>query len=174
MDLIDVDVIGSKSTQRVFNFSHDASAAGVARYSPTIPLKADLGGDYHARPEPAFGNGSANDLFRATESIDRSCVNNIDTTLEGSLDGSNRFRFVGPTPHPATDGPRTDRDGRHSERRAWNFSAFHFRFESICRTIHDSVLSSSGCVFRLWWAGMPIFSQRLAGERRRALPPPPR
>src|SRR3979490_2623116 len=126
MDLIDVDVIGSKFTERVFNFWDDASAAGVAKYSPTIPLKADLGGDYHARAEPAFGNGSANDLFGATESIDRNCVNNIDPTLEGSLDGSDRFRFVGPTPHPAADGPRTDRDGRHSERRAWNFSGFHF------------------------------------------------
>src|SRR5271167_2019449 len=40
MNLIDVYVIGSKPSQRIFNFLHDAGAAGIARYSSTFPLQS--------------------------------------------------------------------------------------------------------------------------------------
>ena len=45
MDLIDIDVIGSKPAQGIFDLAHDAGAAGVARYPSALPLKSNLGGN---------------------------------------------------------------------------------------------------------------------------------
>src|ERR1700704_1101196 len=141
MNLIDVDVIGSKPAQRFLNLPHNAGAAGIARYSSTLPLKSGLGGKEHVRAQPAFGDRLANDLLGAAKSIDRGRVDKVDAMLERGLDGSDRFSFVGSAPHPPADGPSTDSDGRHPERRAGNVHAFHIQFESFCVTDHDPVLS---------------------------------
>src|SRR5258708_15736512 len=49
MNLIDVNVIGSKPAQRILNLPHDAGTAGIARYPSSLPLQSDLGGDDHVR-----------------------------------------------------------------------------------------------------------------------------
>src|SRR4030088_2395776 len=105
MNLIDVNVIGSKPAQRILNFPHDAGAAGVARHSSVFPLKSGLGGDKHVRAQPAFGDRPANDLLGTAESIDRSRVDNVDAMLECGLDGSDRLSFVGSAPPPPDDRP---------------------------------------------------------------------
>src|SRR4030088_2745938 len=105
MNLIDVDVIGPKPAQRFLTLPHDAGAAGIARYSSTLPLKSGLGGNKHVRAQPAFGDRPANDLLGAAESIDRSRVDNVDAMFECGLDGSDRLSFVGSAPPPPDDRP---------------------------------------------------------------------
>src|SRR5450631_172675 len=143
MNLIDIDVIGLKPAQGIFDLPYDAGAAGIAGYSSTLPLKPGLGGYNHIRAQLAFGDGLANDLLGATESIDRGGVNNVDAMLECGPDGSDRFPLVGTAPHPAADRPSTDSDGRHLERRTVNLAAFHIHFESFCLMSHDSFLPLS-------------------------------
>src|SRR6202030_3134213 len=70
MNMIDVNVIGSKPAQRILDLPHDAGAAGIATYSSTLPLKSDLGGDTHARAQPTFGDRPADNVFGAAESLD--------------------------------------------------------------------------------------------------------
>src|SRR5258708_34951234 len=117
MNLIDVNVIGSKPAQRILNLPHDAGAAGIAGYFSTLPLKSGLGGNKHVRAQPAFGDRPANDLLGAAESLDRGRVDNVDAMLECGLDGSDRFSFVGSSPHPPADRPSALSDQRHPDRR---------------------------------------------------------
>src|SRR5258708_39789559 len=49
MNLIDINVVGSKPAQGLLNFAQDAGTAGIARYSSTLPLKSGLGSDMHLR-----------------------------------------------------------------------------------------------------------------------------
>src|SRR5882757_8013271 len=136
VNLIDINVVGSKPAQGILDFAQDAGTAGIARYSSTLPLKSDLGSNNDVRAQAALGDRLANDLFRMAESIDRSRVHKIDAMLERGLDGSNRFGFVGSTPHPPADGPSPNSDGRHPERRAGDFRRFHVQFERFCLMIH--------------------------------------
>ena len=52
MNLIDIDVIGSKPAQGIFDLAHDAGAAGVAKYAAILPFESDLGGDNDAERSP--------------------------------------------------------------------------------------------------------------------------
>src|ERR1700730_11789360 len=70
MNLIDVNVIGSKPAQGILNLPQDASAAGIARYSSALPLQSGLGGNKHFRA-PTLGERPANDLLGPAKSIDR-------------------------------------------------------------------------------------------------------
>ena len=110
------------------------------------------------RAQPAFGDRPANDLLGAAESIDRGRVDKVDAMLERGLDGSDRFSFVGSTPHPPADGPSPNSNGRHLERRAGNVGTFHVHFESLCLTSHDPVLSLSACALRVWVADKSNFN----------------
>ena len=82
MNLIDVDVVGSKPAQGILDLAHDAGAAGIARYPAALPLQSGLGGNKHVRAQPAFGDRLANDLFGAAESIDRRRIDDVDAMLE--------------------------------------------------------------------------------------------
>ncbi len=144
MNLIDVDVIGPKPAQGILNLPQDAGAAGIARYFSTIPLKSGLGGNNHVRAQLTLGKRLAHDLLGTAESIDWSGVNNVDAMLECRADGGDRFGFIGSAPHPPTDGPCTDCDGRHLKRRAWNLGKLHSCFESFCVISHD--FSFSQCI----------------------------
>src|SRR3979490_529966 len=88
MDLIDVDVIGSKPAQGILNLPHDASAAGIARYSSALPLKSSLGGNKHFRAPPTLGDRPANDLLGPAKSIDRGGIDDVDAMFECGVDGS--------------------------------------------------------------------------------------
>src|SRR5882757_469150 len=112
MDLVDVNVVGSKPTQGVVDLLQDARAAGVADHPSTFPFKAGLGGDKHARAQPTLGECLPNDFLGATESVSRRRVDDIDAMLDAGSDRGNRFRLIGSTPHPAADRPGADSDAR--------------------------------------------------------------
>ena len=57
VDLVDVDVIGSKPAQRILDLLQDARAAGIAEDFSTLPLKPHLGRDEHARAKIVVGEG---------------------------------------------------------------------------------------------------------------------
>src|SRR5882724_12632573 len=115
MNLIDVDVIGSKPAQGILDFPHDAGAAGIAGYFSAVPLQSGLGGNEHVRAQPAFGDRLADDLLGPAESVDRGGVDNVDAMLECGPNGCDRLSLVGSAPHPSADGPGADGDGRHLE-----------------------------------------------------------
>jgi hypothetical protein len=45
VDLVDVDVIGSKPTQGLLHFLQDSHPAGITKYPSILPFKSSLGGD---------------------------------------------------------------------------------------------------------------------------------
>src|SRR5450631_192345 len=61
VDLVDVDVIGSKPTQGILDLLQDPRPAGIAEYLSTLPFKADLGSNEHARAQFTLGYCPAND-----------------------------------------------------------------------------------------------------------------
>ena len=65
MNLIEVDVISAQPAQRVFDLAQDAGAAGIAKYSSTLPVQAGLGGDKNLRTQAALGDRLADDLLGA-------------------------------------------------------------------------------------------------------------
>src|ERR1700692_982250 len=99
MNLIDVDVIGSKPAQGVLDLPLDAGTAGIAGYFSILLLKPGLGGNKHLRAQFPFDR-LADDLLGAAKSIDRCDVTNIVPMLERGPDGGDGFGFVGATPNP--------------------------------------------------------------------------
>src|SRR5208337_5118617 len=69
VDLVDIDVIGTKPSQRVFELALDPIPAGIAKNLAVLPFKPDLRGDDHARAQAAFSDSLANDFFRTAEPI---------------------------------------------------------------------------------------------------------
>ena len=62
-----------------------------------------------------FAEGLADDFLGTAEPVDRRGIDEIDAAVEGRSDGCNRFRFVGPAPHPSADRPSAERNARHFE-----------------------------------------------------------
>src|ERR1700733_14020315 len=87
VNLIDVDVIGSKPAQGVLDLAQDAGAAGIAEYPPVIPFQSGLGGNKDLSAQPAFGDCLADDLLRTAESLNRGGIDNVDAMLESGADG---------------------------------------------------------------------------------------
>src|SRR5947207_753143 len=108
MDLVDVDVIGPKPAQRIFELLQNSRATGIAEYPCPAPFQTDLGGNEHARAQITFGERLADDFFGTPESINRSGIDDVDAMLFRGADRGDRFRFVGSAPHPAANRPGAD------------------------------------------------------------------
>ena len=147
MNLIDVDVIGSKPAQGVLDLAQDTGAAGIAEYLSALPFQSGLGCNKNLRAQSAFGDRLADDLLRTAESVDRGRVDNVDTMLECGADRSNGLSFVGSAPHPTADGPSSDSNRRHLQRRAGNVGKLHVHLESFCLTSHDPIPCFGTCVW---------------------------
>src|SRR5260370_30591352 len=103
MNLVDVDMIGSKPAQGILDLAQNPGTAGIAEYSSVLPFQPGLGGNKHARAQAARSNRLANELFRAAESVNRGGIDDIDAVFERSPDRRYGFSFISPTPHPASD-----------------------------------------------------------------------
>jgi hypothetical protein len=110
VDLIDVDVIGSKPAQGVLDLLEDPTLAGVAVGIAVLPRQTDFGRDNDMLAAAVLGESRADDLLGATEPVNRRRIDNVDTVVERRPDGGNRLRFVGAAPHPTADGPGADRN----------------------------------------------------------------
>ena len=139
MDLVDVDDVRLQPAQRVLDLLEDPALAGVAVGFAVLPGQADFGRDDGLIAAAVLGERFADDFLRTAESIDRRRIDNIDAVIERRPDGGNRFRFVGAAPHPTADGPGTESDVRHCQRRAGNGGKLHIDFESFGFTSHDTV-----------------------------------
>ena len=167
MDLIDVDVIGAQPAQRILDLTHDPGAAGVAEYVSILPFESDLGGDEHARTQAPFGEGLADDLLGAPETVGRSRVDDVDAMLDRGADGGDGFRLVGSAPHPAADRPGAERDPRDLERCAGNSGPFELHLENIGLLNHratpiDRALRLRGCALAAQAASASHISRRPA------------
>ena len=65
VNLVDVDMIGSKPAQGILDLAQDPRAAGIAEYSSVLPFQPGLGGNEHARAQAALGNRLADESPRS-------------------------------------------------------------------------------------------------------------
>src|SRR6266849_3346598 len=113
VDLVDVDVLGAKTPERLADLLHDSSAARVPDHvGAAAPLEANLGGQDDAIAAPPALNGPADDLLGATLAISGRRVDERDPAVERRADGLDRALLVGTTPHPAADRPGAEPDAR--------------------------------------------------------------
>jgi len=98
MNLVDVDMIDLKPAQGILDLAQNPGTAGIAEYSSVLPFQPGLGGNKHARAQPALGNRLADVLLRPAEPVSRSGINDIDAVIDRSLDRRDGFGFISATP----------------------------------------------------------------------------
>src|SRR2546429_4386046 len=112
MDLIDVDVVHAKSTERILDLLPDAIARGISRNRAVVPLESNFGRDENLVPMSSLLNCLSDDFFGNSETVNRRRVDQIDPFVKGGVNRSNRFSFVCAAPHPTTDSPRDRKSTR--------------------------------------------------------------
>lgn len=105
VDLVDVDIIGSKPAQRIVDLAHDLFAARITKDFAISPFKSDLRRDKHTRAQAAFSDGFADDLFGMAKTIDWRRIDDINAMVQCGADGGNRFSFIS-SPHIQPQWPR--------------------------------------------------------------------
>ena len=139
--LVDIDVIGAQTPQRVFDLARDALAARVAEHASVAPLQADFGGDDRARAQSGRRQRLADDFLGAAESVDRRGVDDGDALIQRGADRLDRFLLVAAAPHPAAYGPGADGDARDFDRGAGDPGEWHVGVERFRIAAHDLLLS---------------------------------
>src|SRR6266516_4372320 len=129
VNLIDVDVIGLQSPQRVLYFTQDPRSTRFPKNFVAGPLEADLRGHDDVRPDAL--QGFADDLFRPAEPIDGRGIDHIDPVIERLADRGDRLLLVSAAPHPSADSPGAHRDSRDLQRGAGDFRELHLRLEVL-------------------------------------------
>src|SRR4029077_10280038 len=108
--LVNVNVVRLETTQRIVEFLENTLPRGVA-FDPAIrPVDADLRGDDHAIPAAMLAQGFTHNRFGAPITVDGRSIDQIDAAFECRMNGANGFLLVGSAPHPAPNGPGTERD----------------------------------------------------------------
>src|SRR5207253_1966931 len=103
MDLIDVDVVHAKSTERILDLLPDAIARGISRNRAVVPLESNFGRDEIRVPMSSLLHCLSDDFFGSSETVYRRRVDQIALFVKGGVNRSNRFSFVCAAPHPTTD-----------------------------------------------------------------------
>jgi hypothetical protein len=161
VNLIDVDMIGSKPAQGILDLLQDAGPAGIAEDASVLPIKPGLGGDEHLRAQAAPGDRLADDFLRAAKPVDRRRIDEVDAMLQRRPDRGHGPCFIGAAPHPTADGPRAERDTRHLERRTPNVGKLQGRlrgvdFESFGLAGHDLAPFSRVSRVPCWPGDRPV------------------
>ena len=120
MDLVDVDVVGTQSAQRLIDLPHDPLPGRVSVDLAVAPFQAHLGGDDRPCAQPGSRDCLADDLLGHPEPVYRRRIDQVDTLFQSGLDGGDRFTLVGSAPHPAAHRPGSERHARHLELSAGN------------------------------------------------------
>src|SRR5712692_866670 len=110
MHLIDIDVVRLEATERILELLENTLARGVAFDLALRPVDSDFGGKDNTLPATVLPQCFAHDLFGTSIAINGRCVDQVDPLVECGMNGANGFLLVGSTPHPAADGPGTERD----------------------------------------------------------------
>src|ERR1700693_3930141 len=113
MDLIDVDVIRTKSTERILDFLPNAIGRGVSRNRTVVPFESNFRRDENLFPTSSLLNCLSDDFFGNAETVNRRRIDQIDPFVESGMNRANRFSFVSAAPHPTTNGPRALRNSRN-------------------------------------------------------------
>jgi len=103
MHEIDIDVVGTQSTQRIIDLAKNSSAARIAVYLGVAPFQPGLGRD-HRLPAHAR-NRLADDLLGYAKAVDRRGIDEVDALVQCRTNRGDRLAFVGSPPHPAAHCP---------------------------------------------------------------------
>src|SRR6478609_11005793 len=95
--LIDVDHIGLEAAERFLELPSEERLGGVAQDLAASPVEPDLGGNDRAFT-PATFQRLADQLLGAPEAIDGRRVDEIDTVVEGGVNGADRVALLGAAP----------------------------------------------------------------------------
>src|SRR6267378_6120651 len=112
--LVNIDVVGSETTQRILELLENALACGVAFDFALRPVDADFGGNDNA-VSAAILEGVTHKFFRTTKAVDGRCVDQVDAQVECGMNGTDGFLLIRSSPHPAADGPGAQRDSGANE-----------------------------------------------------------
>jgi hypothetical protein len=123
MNLVDVDIIRSKTSQRIVDLLHDLGAARISIDRAAAPSQTRLGG-YDGMPAPAL-ESDADDALGQTEAVHRRGIDQIDPPIESGADGRNRSGYVDFL--TTTQGRRAERHSGDLELRLGNIHEFGFR-----------------------------------------------
>jgi hypothetical protein len=143
VDLIEVDHVGLQTAQGILGLLDDPRLAGIAKRFAVLPVQSDFGGDERVLAAAAQGQRLSNDLFRTAEAVDGRGVDQIDAAVQRGMNGADRFTLVAAAPHPAADGPRSQRDARHANRGAGNVDEFHIGLKGL-----DAIHCFNSCCWR--------------------------
>src|SRR5947208_11214700 len=91
MDLIDVDVVHAKSTERILDLLPDAIARGISRNRAVVPLESNFGRDENLVPMSSLLNCLSDDFFGNSETVNRRRVDQIDPFVKGGDRKSTRL-----------------------------------------------------------------------------------
>src|ERR1700688_3581025 len=91
MDLIDVDVVRAKSTERILDLLPNAIARGISRNRTVVPLESNFGCDENLFPMSSLLNCLSDDFFRNPKTVNRRRIDQIHPLIEGGVNRSNRF-----------------------------------------------------------------------------------
>src|SRR5437763_2265818 len=78
MNLVDIDMVGLKPPQRIFDFLQDSRPADIAEHSSARPFKSRFGRNEHARAEMPLADRPADDFLGTAEAIGRSGIDEIE------------------------------------------------------------------------------------------------
>src|SRR6266478_10126983 len=129
MHLVNINIAGLQAPKRVIKLLQNSFAAGVALNRTRGPIEAHLGCEDNIVPAPVLVNGFTNDLFRASLSINRRRVDQVDALVERRMNRANGLFFVRSAPHPAANSPGAQSTPGTFESRAFDVDIFdHFVF----------------------------------------------
>jgi hypothetical protein len=107
MDLEKVDAVDSEPLQALLCFKHNALRAGISADSPAlVPFETAFrrNCDFFT---PPLADRASDDLFRFSEPVNGSSVDEIYSKFERPQDGEQGLFFIRATPRPAPGYPGT-------------------------------------------------------------------
>ena len=110
MHLVEIDDVSLQAPQGLFCFLDDPRPAGIAKRLAVGPVEPDLGGNDGVFAAAPGGQRLADDLLGPSEAVDRRRVDQVDSAVQRRVNGANGIHLVASAPHPAADGPGSQRN----------------------------------------------------------------
>src|SRR6056297_464182 len=144
VNMVDVDSIAAQALQRVFDLAFDTVRRAVpVDTAVVVPFQADLGRYMYLIAAVMLGERLADNFFGRPEAVDRRGIDQRHALVDCRMDRVYRSTLFGAAPHPAADGPGTQRNARDLEigsrnsdrlHRCSSFIEFRFQAQGPCRT----------------------------------------
>src|SRR5271154_2498285 len=110
--LIYINVVRLETAERILKLLQNTLARGVPLDSAGAPVDAYFGGEDDALSTTGLAHGFAHDFFRASLTVDRCGIEQIDAVIECRMNGTDGLLLLRSAPHPPADGPGAERNPR--------------------------------------------------------------